>query len=292
MSYKFILDTNILKVDPVNKLKGAGLLEACNSGRFAFYLTPVLVEERFNFVLKGAIPDTARIPVEFLLSMKWQRLFNDLDGPNGIYTMELEGRGQSEYLFQNPSNVRQNLELVLKGEKLFSDEEKKKLQRDKDQWLEQKLQNRTVYKNMMEQYDEVLCQNPLGPRTRPSFSHMLDSCVEKMAINKIKRSIHSRVPKENLIEYWRKHRQRCPYFNKCIEASLFLAWYATAEPKPPIDLNAYEDFQHLVYLNGIDGIVSEDKEFMKAACQELFPAKHCWSIDEFVEFLKNDRVFV
>ncbi len=71
MSYKFILDTNVLDNESVGKFKDAGLVEACNSGRLAFYFTPVLLKERLDFLIKGAIPGTAKEPIEFLLSPQW-----------------------------------------------------------------------------------------------------------------------------------------------------------------------------------------------------------------------------
>ena len=69
MSYKFIFDTNVLKEDSVNKLEEAGLIDACSSGRFAFYFTPILLKERLHFLSQGIIPEKAKKPVEFLLSL-------------------------------------------------------------------------------------------------------------------------------------------------------------------------------------------------------------------------------
>ncbi len=67
-----------------------------------------------------------------------------------------------------------------------------------------------------------------------------------------------------------------------------MAWYAMAmEQEPKIDPNAYEDIEHLVYLNSVDGIVSNEKGFMKKACQELFPDKDFLSADEFIGRLKR-----
>lgn len=56
MGYKFILDTNVLQDDSIKRLEQGGLIEASNSGRFAFYVTPVLLIERLHFYLKGKLP--------------------------------------------------------------------------------------------------------------------------------------------------------------------------------------------------------------------------------------------
>lgn len=287
MSYKFIFDTNVLKPEIVQKLEEESLKETCHSGKVAFYFTPVLLKERLDFLLKGAIPETTKVPIRFLLSIRWQRLFNDLNGPEGIYTLELEGKLPSEYLFTSYSEVRTNLGLVFQGG-VLSNEAREDVQRDKDRWLEQKQKNCIAFKEMREQINNHLRENPSLTREGSKFFDFRDANFEKTAIDKINKSIDSQISKEILIEYWKKYKERCPYFNKFIEGWLFMAWYAMAmEQEPKIDPNAYEDIEHLVYLNSVDGIVSNEKGFMKKACQELFPDKDFLSADEFIGRLKR-----
>jgi len=282
MSYKFILDTSVLREDSVNKLIEAGLIEACHSGRFSFYFTPVLLKERSVFLLNGSIPESAKKSFEFLLSLRWQRFFNDLNGPEGIYALELEGKLPSEYLFISDSQIRENLTLVLQGGEL-AQEAKTEVQRDMDRWIKQRQQNPIAYKEMRQQIDEHLRKNPHLKRQGSKFSDFRGSNFEKMASDKIESSINSQMTKNTLIEYWKKNMKRCPYFNKFIEGQLYQAWYAmAATTDPKIKPNDYEDIEHLVYLNSVDGIVSNEKGFMKVACQELFPEKDFLSLDEFV----------
>ncbi|MDP3981439.1 MAG: hypothetical protein Q8Q33_08515 [Chlamydiota bacterium] len=286
MSYKFIFDTNALREDSVSKMKDAGLVEACVSGRFAFYFTPVLLTERSHFLLKGAIPGTARKPFQFLLSLRWQEFFNDFNGPEGIYTLELEGKLPSGYLFISHSQIRNNLTLILQGGEL-TQEAQLEIRRDTDRWLRQKQQNLIVYKKMREDINEHLRKNLSLKREGSKFSDFYNTNFEKMAIDKIKSSINSQMAKETLIEYWNKNKQRCPYFNKFIEGQLYQAWYAMATlTEPRIKSNDYEDIEHLVYLNSVDGIVSNDTGFMKSARQELFPDKEFFSVDEFVDKIR------
>jgi hypothetical protein len=89
------------------------------------------LKERFDFLLNGTILETAKEPIQFLLSLKWQKFFNDLNGLEGILTSELEGKLPSEYLFINFSQIMSNLELVLRGGEL-SNEAREEAQRDKD----------------------------------------------------------------------------------------------------------------------------------------------------------------
>ena len=130
MSYKFILDTNVLKEESVKKLKDAGLIDACNSGRFAFYVTPVLLKERLDFASRGEVYPGAATSVQFLLELKWQRLFNELGGPEGIFTKEVEGKSQSEYLFIDYAQIEKNLGLILNGGE-FVEDAKKEILNDK-----------------------------------------------------------------------------------------------------------------------------------------------------------------
>ena len=99
---------------------------------------------------------------------------------------------------------------------------------------------------------------------------------------------NSKIPKDRLVEYWTQHKERCPYFNKAVEGWLFTTWYFMAtEPEPRIDVNAYEDIERLVYLMGLDGIVSNEKGFIKAACETLFPNKDFFTVEQFVTFLQS-----
>ncbi len=283
MSYKFILDTNVLREDSVDRLKEAGLVEACESGRLAFYFTPVLLKERSDFLFLGSIPETAKKPFEFLLSLRWQRFFNDPNGIGGIYTLELEGKLPSEYLFTSHSQIKENLTLVLQGGEL-TQEAKSEVQRDMDRWSGQRQKNPIAYRKMREEINEHLRKNLSLRREGSKFLDFRAANIESIAIDKIKSSINSQMPKNALIEYWKKNRDRCPYFNKFIEGQLYQAWYAMATPaEPKIKPNDYEDIEHLVYLNSVDGIVSNERGFMRSACQELFPDKDFLSVDEFVD---------
>jgi len=282
MSYKFILDTNVLDNESVSKLKDADLLGACNTGKFAFCFTPVLLKERSDFLLQGTMPETAKGPIQFLLSLRWQKFFNDLNGPGGILASELEGKLPSEYLFINFSQIRENLELVLQGGEL-SDRAKKEVQRDKYRWSGQKQQNCAAYKEMRKQIDNHLRKNPSLTRKGSRFADFRDSNFEKTAIDKIQKSINSSIPRDKLIEFWKKNQTRCPYFNKFVEGELFKPWYfMSSQQDPKIDPNAYEDIEHLLFLNSVDGIVSNELGFMKTACQELFPDKDFMTVDQFI----------
>lgn len=287
MSYRFAIDTNVLDEQSVKRLRDGGVINACVSGKFAFYVTPILLKERFNFAPKGKIPRGAVTPLTLLTELKWQRLFNEPGGQGGIYTKELEGKSRADYLFVDHRSIKNALRLFLNGDE-FTDEEKKIIAKDAEQWSAKKKANTLAYKAMREDITKKLQKNKSLSRKGSNFKSFLETNFEPTAIDKIQHSINSSVPKDRLVEYWRKHKARCPYFNKFIEGWLFIAWYfMAAEQDSKIDPNAYEDIEHLVYLLGLDGIVSNEKGFMKVACKTLYPDKDFLSIEQFVMRLRK-----
>lgn len=286
MSYKFILDTNVLKDDSIEKLTSARLQVACSARRFAFYMTPILLKERLDFASKGIIHPGAIKSVRFLLELKWQRLFNEPGGSEGILTKELEGKLQKEYLFIDYSQIRNNLNLILKGGE-FIEAAKKKILDDKLRWREKKETNKNTYRLMRDDINQKLKTSSMS-REGSKFSEFRNHNFEETAIDKIRHSINSQIPKDVLVEYWNKHGDSCPYFNKFVEGWLFMAWHVmSAEREPKIDINAYEDIEHLMYLVGVDGIVSNERGFIKTACNELFPGKDFLTVEQIVEKLKR-----
>lgn len=287
MNYKFIFDTSVLDDESVEDLRKAGILSVCNSGRFAFYMTPILLKERLHFTAKGRMPKSAVESIKLLTDLKWQRLFNEPGGPEGIYTQELESKSQAESLFIDHCSIRENLKLILNGGE-FVDEARREIDNDFKQWASKKTNNRDAYKLMRTDVTKKLQIDKKLSRKDSNFRSFLELNFEPTAIDKIQRSINSTVPKEKLIEYWRKHKARCPYFNKFVEGWLFIAWHFMAvEQDPKIDPNAYEDIEHLVYLVGLDGVVSNERGFMKIACKALYPDKDFLSISEFISRFKK-----
>lgn len=289
MSYRFIFDTSVLDEKSVKDFRGAGIVNACNSGRFAFYMTPVLLKERLHFAAEGRMPQSAVEPIKLLIDLKWQKLFNGLGGSEGIYTQELEGKSQTEYLFIDHYSIKENLELILDGGE-FIEEAKQDIANNFKQWANKKKINRDTYKLMRADVGRKLQKDKKLSRKGSSFHSFLELNFEPTAIDKIRKSINSTVSKDRLVEYWHKHKARCLYFNKFVEGWLFIPWHFMAvEQEPKIDPNAYEDVEHLIYLLGIDGIVSNEKGFMKAASKALYPDKDFLSAEQLIMRLKNEQ---
>lgn len=175
--------------------------------------------------------------------------------------------------------------LILNGGE-FGEDDKKKILKDKLRWSKQKAKNKDTYRLMRDDVNQKL-KNSSMSRKDSKFSEFFNYNFEQTVIDTIKYRINSSVSKDVLVEYWKKHREICPYFNKFVEGWLFMAWHIMASRQDPkIDINAYEDIEHLIYLIGIDGIVSNEKRFIKTACNELFPDKDFLSVKQFMGKIK------
>ncbi|MBF0522089.1 MAG: hypothetical protein HQL24_03415 [Candidatus Omnitrophica bacterium] len=276
MSYKFILDSSVIDEKSIDELKAAGLERACLSGKLSFYVTPPLLKECFHFASRGKMPEELKTCIKYLLGFKWQRIFNEISGSEGIYAMELKGKCPSEYLFSPYAYLREGIQNLVQGNEI-EDNGKKEIQQYIENWEARKDQNR-----------KVLCEirDMFGSKCNPSFKEYFNSVFETTAIYKIKKSINSHDSKEVIIEYWQQHKDRCSHFNKFVEGELFVIWNA-AVTKQKLDNNSQDDIEHLVYLNDVDGIVSNEKGFMKESARVLFPDKDYLSLDEFIKLSKN-----
>ena len=133
--------------------KEAGIINACSSGRFSFYATPMLLSERFGFADQGRINPKAVSAVQLLFDIKWQRLFNELGGQEGILTSELEGKCQSEFIFQNHKFIKSALGDFLAG-KEFNDNDKNIIAADRKRWALEKENNKNSYRAMWDDIDK------------------------------------------------------------------------------------------------------------------------------------------
>jgi len=278
MSYKFIFDNSVLDQSSIVKLQRSRLKELCLSGSLSFYMMPILLEEFLHFIPKGKAPNKLKDILSFIRDLSWRRFYNTVKGPDGIYTMELEGRPASEYLFVPDRNLKQTLQNFCQGGE-FQEEDKNAVKEYNQNWKDRKGINRKIF---CEIRDNVKLQKNY------TFQNYLENKFEENAIRKIMVSISSAKPKEDLVNYWKSHEQLCPHFNKFVEGEMYVVWYAyqykgVQAQDSPIDTNAQDDVEYLVYLNNVDCIVSNDRYFMKKASKELFPNKDCLSVDEFIE---------
>ncbi|PIV54716.1 hypothetical protein COY52_00160 [Candidatus Desantisbacteria bacterium CG_4_10_14_0_8_um_filter_48_22] len=83
----------------------------------------------------------------------------------------------------------------------------------------------------------------------------------------------------NILKNNSYNNSACPYYY----------WYfMVSEQEPHYDPNVLDDIKHLIYLNEVDGIVSNEKGFMREASKTLFPNKDFLTLNQFIERLKQN----
>ena len=282
MDYKFIFDNSVLDQSNIAKLKGTRLIEGCASGALSFYMTPILLEEALHFIPSGRMPQQLVEIFRFIQDLSWSRLYNTVKGSDGIYAMELNGHFPSEYLFAPDKYVRQTVNDLCNGGEAGVDD-KEAIKTYNASWKQRKGENREIYREIR---DNVKIQDGF------SFQDYVQRHIEERSIYKITKSINSTKPKEELISYWKAHKERCPHFNKFVEGEMYIVYYAyrykgEEAKNNPLDTNAPDDVEYLVYLNDVDCIVSNDNSFMRQAAKELFPQKDFFSVEEFIDRIRN-----
>jgi hypothetical protein len=214
MSYKFILDTTILQLLPIEKLNKTNLIRASQSGRFSFYVTPILLKERLNFLFnpKATIDDQVLTVAKFLCDLKWQGFFREPGGPEGIFAIELEGRTYPRYIFNDDwkGNIKRALANFLAGNGCLTEQDKQRLVENDAKWQEKKKDNKKLYLgawgDAISQWKERYGKLP-PPKEESRFVAFCNSSFEKEAIQLIN-NVESSHPKESLISYWREYKQR------------------------------------------------------------------------------------
>lgn len=271
MSYKFIFDTSAIDLNSIKKLQNAGLLEKCANKEFIFYITPPLSWECIGLISNKDISGEVVNLFNFILTLNSGVSFNEIDN---IITAELEGLFPEEFLFSGDSLERQALIKVIEGQQL-SDLEKKDIPSERKKIEDGKNKLRSFFRE---------CRNSVKISKKNEFPDYLKSSFDGRAKLYIQEHISSKKKKDILVNYWQENKSKCPYFNKFIEGMMFLFWYAGCQKGNgiKIDKNGMEDIEHLVYLLGVDGIISEEKGFLKSACKAIFPEKDFLSVDEFL----------
>lgn len=268
----------------------ADLLGSIKRDIISPYLTTTLVSETMFFITESPakwVPQAIE-NAKFFLTVPWTRMFREPAGPMGIYVNELEGKLPREYLFydrQYTASIINGIRGEIDGSNPLDDEERRLIREEKETWKQKKIQNHKHYKLMR---DDIKRKAAVFKEDRKNldFKNFRDMLFEKEAIKKIEGSINSSIPKDKLVAFWKANRHHYPHFNTFIEGQLFMAWHSMATDQK-IDVNGYEDIEHLIYLNDVDAIVGNEKGFMKEAVRILFPQKEYLTLDKFIQKLSS-----
>lgn len=285
MSKKYIFDSNaVSRNENIDKLKSSNLVSKISSGEISLYLTPTLLEERLDFLDKPIAERNEQgiAAGKYVLSLPFKRVFRDIFGPEGILMLELEQNLMSSTLYLSQSDSDHLIsEAILRLNNEIDDED---YFRSKLEWRERKKARRGNYVDMRkytaQKFDEENL-NWLNARFEMFYKENLISHGKTIIMENSNNPELDRM----IVDRWEKDPKRFPYWNDFVRGRLYLAFYAMNPSYGKIDEGAHEDLDQLLYLRRVDGIISNEKKFMKNAHEYLYPDKEFLSVDEFVKKL-------
>lgn len=271
------MDTSILHNGLITRLRNAGVVEACNARRMFFYLTPPMINERSNSLFKGPLHRDARGSIRFLIDLRWAGFFNQLGGPKGIISGELENQNQPHLFYGDDfvKKARNNLSYFLNRVQL-KEQDRSFLRKDFNKKENQKEKLKCLLNRTRKEKSKDTMNNNFGSFKNENF--------EKFSIKSIECMAESKLQESEFVKNWRSDVHKSPFFNKWVESKLFVKWYyMNSGRNKKVDKNALSDSEHLLYLLHTDGIVSHEQGFMRSACELLFSDKDYLSVDEFIK---------
>lgn len=283
--YKLLLDNSAVKVIHLQKLLQAKLDRLLESGQVDLLVPPILLHERFDFLISVVQHSTILQVANLFLNLKWKGILREINGPQGIMRLELEGDPIGSILYDDEfsSKLKEHLKTAMIDPSHLEVSDRKILEDYKRFRCELKDGNLGELEDINQQFkamtagQEIIMDEPPFPfmykyMDREIQRHLPNICSQKSV--------------EDLYRYWKNNKNTCPYFNKYIEGFLFVRWYAMKVPgKRHLDKNWLEDLEYLIYLIEADGMVAEEKGFMKEACEALFPNKDFMNVDECTQRL-------
>jgi len=124
---------------------------------------------------------------------------------------------------------------------------------------------------------------------KQTFDEFCDTQADDIGRDFIVRRFTTTENKERIAQKWVSNKARYPYFTLFIKGLLYPRYYAMAHPNEPIDENSLSDIYCLIYIHGVDILVSNEEKFMKKAFYALFgdTNKKYMQVEEFLDYLKN-----
>jgi len=240
MSLSLTLDRSIFHGENFNRLVDSPLRKACRAGRISIYITPILIEETLNLLLKPEKKLDLKNQLKFILDVSKGRWFNETIE---IWSGELEGKSRKDYLFMTRSEEkhrRKNLLDLAEGkdghEKGFRDVvEKKNIHRRMAAGMR---------KALVEMRQSV-AQNKTKPKGKTPSSSTFERYYEanwyQFGSDLIRKHVTTSEDIEEIIRIWSGNKLRYPYFTHWTRAMLYTTYYAMTNLNAPLDKNTQMD---------------------------------------------------
>jgi len=287
VSTKVLLDRSIFHGKNFSKLVNSRFKLLCQGGFLAFYPTPVLIEETLGLALKKGKKEELKSHLRYILDVKSQRWFRDIFE---LFKLELEGASKKDYLFlsrKEEADLRQNIELEIEeGDLSFATE--KELLKEIDDIFKRKTTLRKTGIKIREEISPKLKELGTNGKYPGGFEAFYRKQTDDTGKEMIEKLIATTLDKNTVIKKWQDNKKRYPYFTQFVKGYLYIHYYAMSKPSMRIDINAQMDIHQLVYLKGLDMLVSNEQKFMKSAFDELYgKQKMYFSLDKLLEFINR-----
>ena len=285
---KILLDRSIFHGPKFELLRQTKLSALTKNHTVVIYGNPMLAEETFSLELIGREKE-AREQLRYILDITNGRWFRDREE---LFNIELEGKySHDKYFFLNSEEQKRLLNMVrtivLKGK--LGEEDIKVITGRKERLSTQRENVKTILRGMREEVPRRLKRTgkKLGD-INEDFDKFYITNLEKSGEMMIRSKTIAVTNKDLMVAEWKSHKERYPYFTLWMKAFLYMEYHAMAEQNRKIDINAISDIDQLIYLEGLDGVVSDDTGFMKDAFRQLYGEnKHFLSSDQFLKFIRD-----
>jgi len=270
---KVLLDNSIFSPESIKLLKNSKLADLSRRRIVKIYGNPVLLDEIYNLWPIGRKMEMKEY-LEYILGVTNERWFRGIDD---IIALELRGKQlANRYFFY--TSAQKNFYVNQITRLLISEQ----LSRDEENELEGINQGIEFKKTNIH---EVCSSLRNLKRTNENFDNFFAESSDNYGEELFSRQL--KIDKSDiLINNWKQSKDNFPFSTLWIKGIMYITYYARRESNKRLDRNANSDINQIIYLRGLDAIVSEEKYFLKSACNQLYgSAKQFLNLKEFLVHL-------
>lgn len=268
---KLVLDRSIFHGD-LFQIISQKLKELQEKGIISVYISPMLIEETLPLIFNSERRGELKRHLQFILEISKNRWLEDCFE---IFRSELGIMPlREDYQFcklRAEKIIKENIGILIAGGEPEPTIYKQTRVNKNNVFC--KMQNmKKIGHDMRLEVSRILSENRKKRNDiKETWGDFRDHNIYKFGEELIKRKqFHTKFFCWVAIKRWANNRERCPYFYDWIRGLLYIQFYAMKYPNNGIDNHAQADIQHLLYLKEVDGIVSEDKSFMRKAWEEIY----------------------
>lgn len=248
------------------------LLVLIKNKRASVWVTPMLLSETAEMMLKQSYVDEARRHLKFILQISEERWFQD---NFEIFRSELGiWPRRNDYYFLkslDEASWKKTMAALANGGNFTSVATKEIADGNALNRGKMKRLRKTGIEMRLEIAEKVRQINRSTKDIRETWNDFVSKSLVKFGIDMlIKHKYYTKFLSCISVQRWEKNPDAFPFFKDWISGMLYIQYYAMRHQNDPLDQNAQSDIQHLLFFRMADGIVSEEKKFMKSAWQELY----------------------